>query len=370
MTWFTGRSLRARVLMLGSLLTAALVAVGVAVPVPYVALGPGVTYDTLGEVDGTEVITFSGDDVPASTSETFGSGSHLNMTTISVADRLPLFAALGLWAEGDYALVPREDQFPPDKTVEEVNEQNAQLFAESQSAAEIAALRSLKYPNVVYAGTIADGSPSDGVLQTQDRITAVDGTEVTDRASLLAALADTKPGQKIAVTVLRDESGKETGKKVAVTLGAWTKDLDPDGTRKNGYVGIAPVERPLAPFTISISLSRIGGPSAGLMFTLGIIDKLTPGDLTSGHFIAGTGEIQPDPDDASKPSVVGPIGGIQLKLIAARDKGATVFLVPAPNCQEAVARIPEGLQLVKVATLDDATSALQDIAEGRTPPGC
>ena len=123
------------------------------------------------------------------------------------------------------------------------------------------------------------------------------------------------------------------------------------------------MERPVAPFTTSISLERIGGPSAGLMFTLGIIDKLTDGDLTDGRFIAGTGTIDPD-------GTVGPIGGVLLKLITARDAGATVFLVPADNCAEAVTQVPDGLQLVKVASLDEAMTALDTLKAGGTPPGC
>ena len=108
------------------------------------------------------------------------------------------------------------------------------------------------------------------------------------------------------------------------------------------------------------ALERIGGPSAGLMFTLGIIDKLTDGDLTDGRFIAGTGTIDGD-------GKVGPIGGVLLKLITARDAGATVFLVPADNCAEAITQVPDGLQLVKVATVTDAMTALQTLKDGGTP---
>ncbi len=206
---------------------------------------------------------------------------------------------------------------------------------------------------MTYVGEIPDGSPSSGVLQPQDQIVDVDGTPVTDFASLQAVLAATTPGQIVAVTVLRN--GENVTEKV--TLGS-----NPE-VGAHGFLGVGAVERPIAPFTTSIALERIGGPSAGLMFTLGIIDKLTDDDLTGGRFIAGTGTIDPD-------GTVGPIGGVLLKLITARDAGATVFLVPADNCAEAVTQIPDGLQLVKVASLTDAMTALDTLKSGGTPPGC
>jgi PDZ domain-containing protein len=341
----------------GSVLTLALIAVGAAIPVPYVAEGPGVTFDTLGSVNGTEMISFTGDDIPASVDEK--PSGHLNMTAISITDRLPLFAALGLWGKGSYALIPREDQFPPNKSVEQVNKENAQMFAESQSAAEISALTYLGYPQVLYVGNVIDNSPSAGKLEPQDRILSVNGTAVNDLKGLLTVMAGTKPGDAVELVVDRD------GKKLTetITLGENPQD------KTKGFLGIEPQQRPSAPFQVNITLDRIGGPSAGLMFTLGIIDKLTPGELTSGHFIAGTGEIQPYAD-ASKSPAVGAIGGIVQKLITARDAGATVFLVPAPNCQEALTRVPSGLELVKVSTLDDAMAAMTDLKNGKTPAGC
>jgi PDZ domain-containing protein len=346
-------TLRGRTVLVGSVLTAVLLVVAAAVPIPYVALSPGDTYNTLGSVEGTQVISFSGDGIPASANEDPPAGGELNMTTISLNDDIPLFEALGLWATGRYALAPREDYFPPDKTTEQVEEQNAQAFRDSQSAAEIASLRYLGYPNVVYVGTIPDGSPSSGILQPQDQIVDVDGTAVTDFPSLQATLAGSAPGQVVAVTVQRD--GRPVTAKV--TLGANPEAGD------RGFLGVEAVERPVAPFTTTISLERIGGPSAGLMFTLGIIDKLGGTDLTGGKMIAGTGTIDPE-------GKVGPIGGILLKLIAARDAGATVFLVPDTNCAEAVTAIPDGLQLVKVATLDEAVDALETLKAGGTPAGC
>lgn len=359
MSWFGSLSLRARTLTIGGAATAALVAVGFLVPIPYVALGPGVTYNTLGDVDGQPVISFTGDDIPAAASEPVS--GHLNMTTISVysgpddGQGLALFPALGMWLQGDYAVVPREEVYPPDKTVEQVNEQNAQLFSESQSAAEIAALRYLDYPEVPYVGTIPEDSPSFDILDPQDRILAVDGEDVPDVEALYSRMDGTEPGQSVDITVERD--GEELTK--TVVLGTAE-----DGS---GMLGIIPVERPVAPFGITISLADIGGPSAGLMFTLGIVDRLSEGDLTGGRFVAGTGTINPQADGTA---TVGPIGGVNMKTIAARAAGAEYFLVPADNCAEAMAHVPDGLTLVRVATLDDATTALATIVDGGTPGGC
>ena len=123
------------------------------------------------------------------------------------------------------------------------------------------------------------------------------------------------------------------------------------------------MDAPWAPFVVDFNLANVGGPSAGLMFSLAVIDKLTTGDLAGSNFIAGTGTIKLD-------GSVGAIGGITHKMVAAREAGATVFLVPAKNCDEASAAIPGGLQLVKVDTLDHAVNALHTITAGGRPPSC
>ena len=117
------------------------------------------------------------------------------------------------------------------------------------------------------------------------------------------------------------------------------------------------------PFTVTIQIGQIGGPSAGTMFALGIIDKISTENLTGGKFIAGTGEI-------SANGVVSPIGGIQQKMIAARDAGATVFLAPAGNCSDTSGAVPAGLRVVKISTLSGAVSALDNIKAGKPVPSC
>jgi PDZ domain-containing protein len=117
------------------------------------------------------------------------------------------------------------------------------------------------------------------------------------------------------------------------------------------------------PFDVKINLSDVGGPSAGLMFALGIVDKLTPDNLTGGRFIAGTGEIQPN-------GAIAPIGGIQQKMAGARAAGATVFLSPSDNCANTAGAVPAGLRVVKVSTLADAISDLEALKAGKPVPSC
>jgi PDZ domain-containing protein len=345
------RTARARTLLIGALITAALLLLATTVPIPYVALGPGSTYNTVASGQGREVITFTGSDIPRAAGEE--PTGNLNMLTIRVVDRIPLIEAAVMWASGRYEFAPRDEYYPPDKSAQQVADENVQMFRDSQSAAEIEALRHLGYPNIVYVGTIEKGSGAWDVLRPDDQITAIDGHPVSDFASLKKAMAPTRPGQTVAVTVRR--GGRSMTK--SVHLGANTS------VGPQGFLGVGVAERPHAPFTIHISLQDIGGPSAGLMFTLGIIDRLTPGDLTGGAFIAGTGTMQLD-------GTVGPIGGVTLKEATARAAGARYMLVPAENCAEAKTAVPAGLTLAKVHTLDDALSAVATIADGGTPPGC
>lgn len=314
--------------------------------VPYVALLPGPTFDTLGVVAGKKVVDIQG-------AQTYPTGGHLNMTTISVVDNVTLYGALGLWASGRSALVPREEIFPPDMSVAQIEQQNNQLFEESESNAEIAALRQLGYPTkVVVDQVLADGAANDK-LTMGDRLLTVDGAQVSTSQQVVQRLADSHPGQLVQV---RFQRGDAAPQEVSIELGTGPQP-------ERGYLGIALGDRPDVGFDITISLADVGGPSAGLMFALSIVDKLTPGPLAGDTFVAGTGEIGTD-------GAVGPIGGIAFKMIRAREAGAAVFLVPADNCAEAVARAPDGLRLVRVASLTEAIHALDALRARQPVPGC
>ncbi|HEX5401411.1 MAG TPA: PDZ domain-containing protein [Pseudonocardiaceae bacterium] len=320
--------------------------IGGFVQVPYVALGPGPTYDTLSSVDGTQVVAVSG-------KQTFPTNGQLRMVTVSLTNDVTLFAALGMWISGKYALAPREDYFTPGESEEQVEQQNVQQFKDSQSDAEVSALRYLHYPISVVAQEVVSHSPADRRIKPGDKLVTVDGKKVASALAVRNALINTKPGQTVDIVV---RTGNQAPRDLKIKLGS-----NPD--RKQGFLGITPASHADVPFKITISLSDIGGPSAGLMFALAVVDKLTPGDLNGGLTVAGTGEI----DDQGN---VSPIGGIPFKLVAARNAGATVFLTPAENCSEAETHVPAGLRLVKVTSLSSAIKELADVKAGRPVPGC
>ncbi|NYI87336.1 PDZ domain-containing protein [Amycolatopsis endophytica] len=322
--------------------------IGAFVRVPYVAIGPGPTYDTLGQVDGAQVVEIDGQ-------QTYPTAGELRMTTVSLNDEISLFGALGLWVSGRYALAPREEYFRPGESDEQVQQENVQQFQDSQSNAEVAALRHLGFPIKVLAQTIVEDTPASKVLAAGDRLLNVNGRTITNEDDVTAAVADTTPGQTVPITF---QHGTDPARTEQITLAA-----NPDPDKKNGFMGLQPIDRADVPFEVKISLQDVGGPSAGLMFALAIVDRLTPGEMVAGEHVAGTGEI-------TEKGVVGPIGGISFKVVAAREAGATVFLTPEANCAEASAAAPDGLQLVKVTDLNSALSALDALKAGQPTPSC
>jgi PDZ domain-containing protein len=316
------------------------------VTVPYVSLGPGPTFNTLGDVEGKEVVDIEGAKVYPTT-------GHLNMTTVAQRDNLTLSQAMALWMSGREQLWPRDLVYPPDKSREEVNEDNTAEFALSEAKAEYAALGYLKYEPAVTVEIVNDDGPSMFHLQTGDAIDKVNGTPITSLEQFQSLLKQTKPGQSINVDFRRKNAPP----------GTTTIKLGKNADRDYGFLGVSVREAPWAPFKITFNLANIGGPSAGLMFTLAVIDKLTTGDLADSKFIAGTGTIDAD-------GKVGPIGGITHKMLAAHDAGATVFLVPADNCAEARSGNDERLELLKVDTVGAAVDALHVLSAGGEPPRC
>lgn len=319
------------------------------VRVPYVALGPGPTFDTLGKYQGAPVVKVNG-------TRSYKDTGQLRMTTVSLSDDVTLFGALGKWMSGRYALDPREQYFKPGETEEDVEKENVRQFQDSQSQAETAALRHLGKPMKVLAKEIFAGSAADKQLKPGDELLEVNGREVRSAKNVVNALADTKPGQRVSVTYRRSGQQPRT---VKLTLGEHP-DKEAGG---RGFIGLSPAERADVPFDIKIELEDVGGPSAGLMFALAIVDRLTEEKLASGKHIAGTGEIDGQGN-------VGQIGGITFKLVAAREEGAKVFLVPSANCAEARQNAPEGLRLIKVNKLDDAVQSLRALRDGRPTPEC
>jgi PDZ domain-containing protein len=339
-------SRRTTVLVTGTVLLLLFGVLGTLLPVPYVAQVPGPTYNTLGDIDGKAIISLTGRE-PNATS------GNLNLTTVGIPQRpLTLVGAVQGWFDSEVTVVPREEVYPSDQSVKQTQQQNRQAFLSSEQAARGAALAELGYPEKVVVQGLTDGSPSTGQLAAGDAITAVAGVPTPDQDALTAALADIPAGTTVPVAYTRlGEPGTAT-----VTTGAAA-----EGT--GSALGVLVLQTPYAPFDVDIQVDGVGGPSAGLMLTLGIIDMVGDTDLTQGAVVAGTGTI----DAAGN---VGPIGGIPLKMVAAHDIGAQLFLVPAENCTEALQNAQPGMPLAKVATLDDALTALADLRVGTTPPSC
>ncbi|HEX3814969.1 MAG TPA: PDZ domain-containing protein [Mycobacteriales bacterium] len=339
---------RTYTLIVGVVIIIVLGVVAARLPVQYAAMGPGVTFNTLGkDTDGKQIVEIKG----RTTNKVRG---HLNMTTVSELDHLDVLSAIRGWLSHDEAVVPREVLFPPGQTDKQIQQQNAEDFVQSQDSATSAALSYLHYPNKVVVGALPDGSPSAKTLAVGDSIDTVDGTTVKDVDGLHAILTKLTPGTKVKVGFTH---------KHKPATGTITTTKAAKGA-KGAALGISVVFEPVAPFDITISLANIGGPSAGLMFALGILEKVgTGGDLTGGTFIAGTGTIDPT-------GKVGAIGGIPLKMIGAKRAGAKVFLVPAANCAEAEGNHPSGLRLVKVSSLSGAVEALKSLQHGGNPPSC
>ena len=357
---FAALSRRVRTLIVAGVLFVVLFILALVMPVPYVVLSPGPTYNTLGidprSTSGDQVVVLEGKK-PNKTS------GHLNMTTVSEQDNsVSAFQALIGWLRSDRIVLPRAAVIPPGTSQQQQNQQNASDFAVSQDSATVAALCELGYPKAFGVVSVVPDGPSHGILQVGDQLVSVDGAPTASESALLNVLAGIAPGTSVPVVVKRQ--GKTATLQVKVGKPPAVKG---QAAKRGGYLGISPSNTCLAPFSVSIHLEDIGGPSAGLMFALAIIDKAGPDDLTKGRFIAGTGEI--DPSDPEK-GEVDPIGGIALKMIAARDEGATVFLAPAGNCSTVRQTSPSGLKVIKVTTVRGAVQDLLKLQKGEPVPSC
>ncbi|MFC9248415.1 PDZ domain-containing protein [Streptomyces sp. NPDC057136] len=356
---------RTATMLASTLILIALLCAGVLIPVGYSEMSPGPTVNTLGEARGEPVLQISG-------RKTYPTTGNLNMTTVRVtgADyEMNIVEAVYGWLAHDSVVVPHDTLYPDGKTEEQSTQENAEEFSQSQESAKVAALEELDIPvsSRVVVSTVIKDSPAQGRLHAGDVIMAVDGAPVEQPEDVAKLVTKHKPGADVTFTIVpakeaaaAEKAGKQprSTEKIVITTKKAPKE-------NRAIVGIQAGTDHTFPFEIDIKLADVGGPSAGLMFSLGIIDKLTPGNLTGGKFIAGTGTI----DDEGK---VGPIGGINMKLVGARDAGARYFFTPDDNCAAAASDIPGGLTLVRVKTLDDAKKSLEKIRAGDTAglPSC
>jgi len=334
----------------------ALVSLVALVPVPFAVESPGPVRDVLSGEGEARLISISG-------AQTYPTSGSLDLTTVRVSGGPGRQVDLGLqvraWLDGGSTALPEAALFPPGASEEQVDASNEAAFLSSQQAAVVAALTELGYdvPVRVVVTGLAEGSGAAGVLREGDVITSVDGAPVAGATSLReavqAAAASGGAGAVVRVGVVRGGADQA----VEVPLGT--------GDDGSAVLGVLVREDADPPVDVRIAVDQIGGPSAGMVFALGVVDLLTPGEMTGGRTVAGTGTI----DSAGR---VGTIGGVQQKLLGARAAGATAFLAPAGNCGEVVGNVPDGLQVVAVSTLAEARAAVEAVGRGEAEglPGC
>lgn len=302
-----------------------------------VAFRPGKATTTVDRVDADGV-------------ELFEPEGSILLTTVSIDSDLTVVEWIESSLSDSIELRSRWSVFGV-RTPSEQRSHNLQLMENSKDGAVIVALEHLgvnavDVTGVAFGATVADG-PVDGLMQRGEVIVAIDAEPVTTVASLLELLSTRPPGTAILVTVEHAETLER--RDVEVTLA-----VHPDSGGDQGFLGVSRIqeriERRSLPFNIEIASGSVGGPSAGLAFTLTVLDLLTPGELTGGRRVAVTGSILLD-------GSVGNVGGVVQKAFAARSAGAELFIVPEDMAEDA--RVGAGdMPVVGVASLDEALAAL------------
>lgn len=302
---------------------------------PYFALSAGPVSDVVENVvllDGVEG---------------FASDGELMMLTVSVQG-VNAYEMMAAALDPTVDLLRQEALKPPDETDEEYRERGLQQMDQSKENAIAVALERVGGDVMIGSDGVevvdlVESAPASSVLEIGDIITSVEGVEVMVAQDIGQQLADNEPGDTVVVEIQRDSEPVE----VEIELTA--AEDDPSVP----LVGIlAQTVNPRYP--VDINSSNVGGPSAGMMYTIGIIDRLTPGDITNGHVVAGTGTIAPD-------GSIGGIGGIRQKVVAARAAGADIVLVPESNYEDALSAPAEGIEIVAVANVDDALAFLESL---------
>ena len=336
-------------LALGSMVLLCLMILGGSLmPVPYVIERPGPAIDVLGEYEDEQILVIDG-------AESHPTDGELMMTTVSVDGgpgyRVTPVEVVSSWFNRSQAVLPREAVFPAGQTREETVLTNSVAMSTSQQGAVAVALDELgiEYEPVVMVGGVEQGAPADGVLEGGDVILSVNGSGAETVDGVRELVRTTAEGEDVQMQVRRGEE--------VLDLEVPTEQVD--GAPRMGIVPTAGYDFPM---DVQISVGEIGGPSAGMMFSLSVYDELTPGALTGGHQIAGTGTMSADGD-------VGPIGGIRQKMVGAHESDAEFFLAPSENCDEVVDYEPEGLDVVAVSDFEDAVAASETIADSGDTEG-
>lgn len=317
-------------------------------PAPFAIAQAGPTYDTLAAYDGTSVIGIDG--LP-----TYESTGELRLTTVSFSRggsrTFTLGQVIGAYFSENRTVRPEEDIFGTPEQQQREAEESQEMWVISQESATVAAIEALGevVPTTLTVAEITDASGALGVLEDGDVLVAIDGEEFLSYNDLTTQLERRRPGDEPTFTVLRGSQELE------LTFPLIAYDDDPDSARMGIYV-LPTFDLPI---TVNVGIAEVSGPSAGLMFALAIMDKLTPADELNGARVAGTGAIDID-------GQVSPIGGIDHKMDGAAAAGATAFLAPIENCQDVVGHVPPGLDVYAVDTLVDAYAAIVSIGQNDT----
>lgn len=312
-------------------------------PSHYVTFKPGPTMNVLGKYDGKQIIKIAGRQV-------YDDAGALRMTTVypSGPDRnVNVVGIIAGWLDPETSVLPRAVVYQEGETRESVRQESAAEMTSSQDMATAAAMNALDKPYTtrMKVTSVSDDGPAKGILQDGDVFVSVGGVKTPDPETLLGQIRPKAPGTKVPMVIERK------GARLDVAI---TTQAAPDNA-KESRIGVGIQQTFDFPVKVKIQLpATVGGPSAGSMFALGIYDLLTPGSMTDGKPIAGTGTIAVD-------GKVGPIGGIAQKIAGAQRDGAELFLAPADNCAEA-ARAHydrDKITVVRVETLKDAIDDIE-----------
>ncbi|MBO0846658.1 MAG: PDZ domain-containing protein [Nocardioides sp.] len=316
-------------------------------PLPFVTYAPGLTVNVLGDNGNQPIISVQGHRAYRDTGE-------LRMTTVSVTERnarLDLFTLMRAWLSRSDAVYPFSAVYGSTGSQEQDTQEGQVQMVTSQDSAVAAALKQLGYDlhPAIEIVSVSPDMPAHGKLEVRDLLRRVGGTPVTPSTDVASLIAKVPQGESVPIVVERN------GKTVRTRVTPTTVD-------GHQVIGVQLQVGYTFPFKVGVNISdSIGGPSAGLIFALSIYDTLTPGSLTDGGVVAGTGTITPQ-------GKVGQIGGIQQKIVGARQDGAQLFLVPPANCADALTSSPGSMRLVKTPTLHAAIADVKAWAADHNAP--
>lgn len=360
---------RLRGWVIALVLAVVLAVAGATIPVNAVIESPGPTWNVLGSADASDSETESGQSASIISVEgttTYPAAGALRMTTVAVRGcpgyPVTTFDLIAAWLSPEQTVVDRESVCPSSMSAEQVEQANQAQMTSSEQAAVVAALLEsgqaartiLTIQSIAEEQKTADVRSGDVLVSLTPA--GAQTTTINSFSQLRERMSTIAPGTSVTLGLQRDGEATQT---TLTTIAPSDEDGDGEPDSSGSLLGLMLQVSADSPVTASFGLQDVGGPSAGMMFALGIIGSITPGDLTGGKDIAGTGTISVD-------GSVGPIGGIAQKMVGAKESGSAFFLAPADNCSDVVGHEPEGIQVYAVATLHEAVQAVQAIASGDT----